>query len=252
LTLLLALVGLLTPLYHRRVRIGLLVGAVVCGVLALGLDFLPGGWPYKFLYDYAPGWDGVRVPARVITLTSLALALLAGAGAHRLLGELTRRRGSVVAVAASGLLAAAVVVEGDGRLGHPHVPSLPAGQAGLPGPQLDLPTDPAADRLYQYWSVAGFPKIANGNSTFDIPALDDLRGGMQNFPDRPGVEKLRRLGIRTVVLHTESLGALPPDLGATPAPADPAAAARKSIAGLGITRRRVGPLVIYEILGAHR
>ena len=30
-------------------------------------------------------------------------------------------------------------------------------------------------------------------------------------------------------------------------PPDPAAAANKPIAGLGITRRRVGSLVIYEI-----
>ena len=36
--------------------------------------------PYRFLFDFAPGWDGVRTPGRINTLTSLGLALLAGAG----------------------------------------------------------------------------------------------------------------------------------------------------------------------------
>lgn len=254
----LALMGLATPLYTRRLRIGLLAGALLCAVFALGLGLGGAGYPYRLLYDYAPGWDGVRVPARLMTLTTLALALLAGAGAQRLIGAAiaacpaspSLRRAMALGVGA--LLAAAVVFEGAGKLAHPRVPAVPAGQVGLRGPLLGLPTDPGRDRIYQYWSVDGFPKIANGNSTFDIPSLDSLRGGMQNFPDRPGVERLRRLGVRTVVLHTEPIGGLPPDSFASPEPPDPRLAARRSIAGLGITRRRVGSLVIFEILGARR
>jgi hypothetical protein len=70
---------------------------------------------------------------------------------------------------------------------------------------------------------------------------------MGGFPDRASVEKLRFYGVRTVVLHTvmPSLPGLAS--GAGPQPADPAAAALKPIAGLGVTRRRVGSLVIYEI-----
>ena len=36
--------------------------------------------PTGCLSTYAPGWDGVRAPGRINTLTSLGLALLAGAG----------------------------------------------------------------------------------------------------------------------------------------------------------------------------
>jgi hypothetical protein len=114
---------------------------------------------------------------------------------------------------------------------------------------LELPTDPANDRLYQLWSTADWQRIANGNSTFDIPAQDDLRGGMQNFPDAPGVAKLQRLGIRTVVLHMVQ-ASLPPLHYAIPEPPNPGLAARKSIAGLPLTRRRVGSLVIFEIAPA--
>ncbi len=88
LILLLALIGLAAPIYTRRLRIGLLVGVVVCAVLALGLGLTGAGYPYRLLYDYAPGWDGVRVPGRIFTLATLFLALLAGAGAQLLSGKL--------------------------------------------------------------------------------------------------------------------------------------------------------------------
>jgi hypothetical protein len=70
---------------------------------------------------------------------------------------------------------------------------------------------------------------------------------MSGFPDRASVAKLRWYGIRTVVLHT-AMPKLPglPSVGG-PEPAHPAQAALKPIAGLGVTRRRVGSLVIYEI-----
>ena len=91
--------------------------------------------------------------------------------------------------------------EGAGHLAHPVVPQPARAEIGLPGPLLDLPTDGAADRVWQYFSTDGFYKIPIGNSTFDIPAVDDLRGGMNGFPDKASVEKLRYYGIQTVVLH---------------------------------------------------
>ena len=86
-------------------------------------------------------------------------------------------------------------------MAHPVVPQPQKAEIGLPGPLLDLPTDGPADRVWQYYSTNGFYKIPIGNSTFDIPAVDDLRGGIHRFPDKASVEKLRYYGIRTVVLH---------------------------------------------------
>ena len=77
-----------------------------------------------------------------------------------------------------------ILGEGAGHLGHPVVPQPARAEIGLPGPLLDLPTDGALDRIWQYFSTDGFYKIPIGNSTFDMPAVDDLRGGMNGFPDR--------------------------------------------------------------------
>jgi hypothetical protein len=250
----LAAIGLFASIYTRRLRLGLACGAGVCVILALGMGLTGAGYPYRLLYDYAPGWNGVRVPGRVFTLATLFLALLAAAGAWRI-AEVARawgaglgaRGASRMAAVVGALLVVGVVGEGAGHLGHPVVPRPAKAEIGLPEPILDLPTDGAADRLWQYFSTDGFYKIPVGNSTFDIPALDDLRGGMGGFPDRASVEKLRYYGVKTVVLHT-IMPTLPGiKLPATPEPPDPRAAAREPVAGLGIAQRRVGSIVIYEI-----
>ncbi len=258
LILVLALIGLAGvggSVYTRRLRLGLLSGIVVCSVLAMGLGLTGAGYPYRLLFDYAPGWDGVRVPGRVFTLATLFYALLAGAGAQWLLArasaiklpptrrDATRRLGATVGV----VLLIGLLGEGAGHLGHPVVPQPAKAEIGLPGPLLDLPTDGAADRVWQYYSTDGFYEIPVGNSTFDIPAVDDLRGGMNGFPDKASVEKLRYYGIKTVVLHLH-MPKLPGIVGyALAEPPNVQAAAAKPIAGLGITRRQVGSIVIYEI-----
>jgi hypothetical protein len=289
LILVLALIGLAAPIYTKRLRTGLAVGIVIVAVLALGMGLTDAGWPYRLLYDYAPGWDGVRVPGRIFTLATLFFALLAGAGAQLLAGKpgallapahrdddddddetanagddrdsqarRTRRaqraafHARVSAATLSAIvgvvLCVGIVGEGAGHLGHPRVPQPARAEIGLPGPVLDLPTDGTLDRIWQYFSTNGFYEIPVGNSTFDIPAVDDLRGGMSGFPDKASVEKLRWYGIRTVVLHLVLPKELPPDHSLdTVEPPNPAAAAAKPIAGLGVTRRRVGSLVIYEI-----
>ncbi|HEY1451777.1 MAG TPA: hypothetical protein VGF47_12560 [Solirubrobacteraceae bacterium] len=257
--LLLGLIGLVAPFYTRRLRIGLAVGVVVCAVLALGLGLTGYGYPYRLLFNYAPGWDGVRVPGRVFTTATLFLALLAGAGAQLLAGKLGAllkrhggRLGSRISLSAATATVGVVIVigivgEGAGHMAHPVVPQPTRAEIGLPGPRLDLPTDGAADRVWQYFSTDGFYKIPIGNSTFDIPAIDDLRGGIHNFPDKASVEKLRYYGIKTVVLHL-TMPKLPGLIGFAKAePPRPAENAAKPIAGLGITRKQVGSLVIYEI-----
>jgi len=261
LILVLAVLGLLgiggSPL-TRRLRLGLLAGVVCCSVLAMGLGLTGAGYPYRLLFDYAPGWNGVRVPGRIFTLGTLFYALLAGAGAQWLLGRLRPlwarigdgrpRLATSLGALAGGVLVIGILGEGAGHLGHPVVPQPAKAETGLPGPRLDLPTDGAHDRIWQYFSTDGFYEIPIGNSTFDMPAVDDVRGGMHNFPDRRSVEKLRYYKIKTVVLHLAPIKDLPPNHGyVKPEPNDPAAAAAKPVAGLGVTRRFAGDSVIYEI-----
>jgi len=62
--------------------------------------------PYLWLMDFVPGFDGLRVPARYMTLVTLFLAVLAGLGASELLTR-AKRLGTALVI----VLAACILIE---------------------------------------------------------------------------------------------------------------------------------------------
>jgi hypothetical protein len=249
----LALAGLSAPVYPRRLRLGLGAAVLVLALLSLGFHRHGAGslYPYRLLYKVAPGWEGIRVPGRLMTLTSLGLALLAAAGAQRLAGSLAaraaRRSAQRVAWAVCATLALAVLVEGSGfdirgpgawpvaGPAHPEVPPAPKGEAGA-APQLHLPLTIPANRRYVLWSTDGFPELVNGRGSFVPASFANLELRMRQFPDRGTVDLLRSLGVRTVVLHPNLAGGTAWQ-----------GAAGRPVAGLGLERRRSGELVLYGV-----
>jgi hypothetical protein len=237
---LLAVLGLLGATYGTALRVGLAGGTILCWILSLGLPHKnpTGGFSlYRLLYEHAPGWDGVRTPGRINTLTSLGLALLAAAGVHVLQRHVFRRGGRTAATLVPVGLAAAVLVEGVGPLPHPRLPDPPPGVAAAPAPQLHLPPF-SGDPLYTYWSIDRFPRIANGIGSFTPSQYDEIVRSASTFPDASSVAYLRQIGIESVVLHR--------DLAAGTPFAD---VSERSIAGLGITREDAGNATIY-LLGS--
>jgi hypothetical protein len=255
--LMLAIVGAVAPVYPLRRRVVMVIAVLGLATLSLGYDAdrsLP-MQPYKFVHEYLPGWNAIRVPSRINTVTSLGLALLASAGVEQLVRSARSRlshlnlRPPALTSGASALLVAAILLEGSGfqvREGgitapsHPAVPSVPIGQLGQPGPQIHLPY---ADRypfgdvyLYVYWSTDRFPETVNGWGGF-VPTSDVQFDQISlDFPDSTSVQMLRSRGIRTVILH--------PDLAAgTPW----ANAAVRSVRGLPLMREYRGGVVIYHL-----
>ena len=219
----LAIAGLGSPAYRRPVRIGLGVGVLAFAVLSLGFRDDAWGWmfPYRWLYEVLPGWQGIRVPGRLNTLTSLGLALLAAAGAARL-----ARRGGGLAAIAGPLLVVVVLAEGGGfGYPHPRVPAEPAGARAAPAPQLHLPVAADDNRRYLLWSTDGFPDMVNGRSSFIPRQFLAITSAVTGFPDAASVARLRRLGVRSVVLHRDRLRG-------TPWAAWPS----RPVDGLGLTR----------------
>jgi hypothetical protein len=249
----LALAGLSASVYPRKLRLGLGGGVLLVAFLSLGFHRHGAGsfYPYRLLYEVAPGWEGIRVPGRLMTLTSLGLALLAAAGAQRAAASLAaraaRRSARRVACAACAALTLVVLIEGSGfdvgehgawpvaGPAHPEVPPAPRGQAGA-APQLHLPLTIPANRRYVLWSTDGFPELVNGRGSFVPASFAELELRMRRFPHRGTANLLRALGVRTVVLH--------PDLAAGTAWQG---AAARPVAGLGLARRRSGDLVLYGV-----
>lgn len=240
----LALVGLGSAAYRAGVRVWLASGTVVVGVLSLGLaqdgENQQGLTPYRFLFDHAPGWNGIRTSGRLNTLTSLGLALLAAAGAALVLRyarRLPRRYAGVAAVVTACALSGLILLEGFGSIPHPAVPPMPPGLSAAPAPQLHLPSDDYYDDgLYSYWSIAGFPPIVNGAASFYLNDLLRTRQVVATFPDSQSVSFLRRLGVRSVILHRDLASGTPWQN-----------TAGRSISGLGISREDEGNLVVYRL-----
>jgi hypothetical protein len=231
----------------RRLRIGLGLGVVGVCVLALGFREQGGLlWPYRVAYEVLPGWDGMRTPGRLVTFASLGLALLAAGGAERLAAALRQRPSAraLGAGAVAALLAAAIVVEGrglpfdpTGSQAQPEVPRAPIEFSSIHAPQLHLPALRADDnRRYLLWSTDGLRDLVNGRSSVRPVFTASLILAMDGFPDRTSVSALRHTGVRTVTLHLDRVENTPQS-----------DAASKPIAGLGLTRTRIGDVIVYEV-----
>ena len=188
--------------FSKRMRVGLGVAVLALAVLSLGFQTPAHGvpYPYRALYELAPGWDAIRTPGRLNTLTSLGLALLAAAGAHRLGG---RRLVALV-------LPLVVLIEGAGfPYPHPTVAKPPPGLAEATPPQLHLPMYVYDSRRFLVWSTDGFPDIVNGRGSFKPAAFDQLERVMGAFPNPQVVGYLQDLGVKTVVLHPDIVAGTP-------------------------------------------
>jgi len=234
----LVLVGLVGSVLSRRLRIGLAAAVVICALLSLGVRDVEGPQryltPYRLLFDFAPGWDGVRAPGRINTLTSLGLALLAGAGLCVVV-RAVRRRFALGAVVGC-VVVAAILAEGLGPLTHVWVPPPSSAVLLERAPQLNVPAGFHADLRYSYWSTAGFPKTVNGAGAIDPVGYDRLRHQMAGFPDRSSVRLLRRLGVKTVIFHPS----LVPEFGGEGTDARP-------IGELAVERERVGDVIVFRL-----
>src|SRR4051812_22019161 len=173
----LAVLCLCVGVYSRRLRWGLAAGVLLCAWLALGFHDGSFPWPYELFYQHLPGWESSRTPGRLNTLTSLGLALLAGGGAARPAAPprppAVRGGGAVApgrprgrarggggggggAVAGGGGGGAS---PGGGPPPPPGGPRRPPARRAPGPPPPPLPMARGANRRYQLWSTAGFPRM---------------------------------------------------------------------------------------------
>jgi hypothetical protein len=234
----LAIVGLRIGTLPRRVRRGLGLAALAFAILSLGFKLNGFSWlyPYRWLYAFVPGWQGIRVPGRLHTLTTLCLALLAAGGAQALADRARARWGAIAASAAAVALCAAVLADGWGFADHPTVPTAPPGQTAAPQPQWHLPADAVGNRRYVLWSTDGFPLMVNGRGSFFPRHFTQLQRDTANFPDERSVRALRRLGVRSVTVHLDRVRGTPLERAST-----------RSLRGLHLERQRRSGTVLFVL-----
>jgi hypothetical protein len=242
----LAVLGLVVSSWSLKVRLALAAGVVGTVWMALGTKSPgQGKYGYLLLYDHLPGFDGSRTPGRLVVWAILLLCIMAAGTltglqrrltAERPAGQRVRRRAlPALAVLVLSLSLLAVVAEGINKTPHPDVPVAPVAMSTLASPVLVLPTDELADFRVMLWSTDGFPKVANGSSSYNPPTRETLRKAMLTFPDAQSVGLLRALGVKTVLVLPEAAGS----------PYAPALA--KSGAALGLQRSDRNGTVVFTV-----
>jgi hypothetical protein len=178
---------------------------------------LPIGDIYRAVFQLVPGFDGLRVAARLSVVAGLAVSVLAAIGAAQLFA-------AVRPAAARALFVACVVLIGLEGCGAP----LPMARVGVdghpdrdayewirdhaPGPILELPTGdfaaPLQSDLYEYQTLTHRQPIVNGASGYDGALGSFLGGGSSPFNELTsigeGVLMLRSLGVRTIIVHPQA------------------------------------------------
>ncbi len=173
---------------------------------------LPG--PYKILFSWVPGFQGLRVPSRLSVMMMLALAVLSGFGAARWVGRAKSSWGkTAVPLVLGGLLFTDFLsvpiplarMETTGRVPavYSAVKELPEGAA-----LVELPIPPrgqakSREALYLYYSTHHWKKVVNGYSGYIPPGYTIIGEAMQNFPSAPTFKLLRDLEVGYVLVHSK-------------------------------------------------
>ena len=175
--------------------------------------------PYRFLWTYVPGLEGLRVPARFGMIVALMLAVLGALGA----ATIARMRRGVIVL---GILAALFLYEAGAAPfvvnGMSPVKGFATPPAGLEVPRRaplvyravdQLPADaviadlPLGDADYDlramYYSIGRWRPIVNGYSGFFPPHYGRVKVALSEVPRHPDVsaEALRELGVTHVIVH---------------------------------------------------
>jgi hypothetical protein len=287
-TLALAAVGIGWRGCPRWLRLGLAASVIAIWVLALGFRE-EGGllWPYRIVYDVLPGWQGIRTPGRLVTFSSLALALLAAGGAERLLDRFGRRerarpwagratpplgsaparrsfagatarpatpprrlaspRSSAPTWRSAAITGALALALAIEGRGLPFDPTASQAQPRAPQPPADVSDVPAP----QLHLPAGLPADNRRYLLWSTDGFPDLVNGRSSveprFTERV-IERARGFPSASSVAFLRGVGVRSVIVDLDRAEGTPFHdAASRPVAGLGVVRGRRGALVVYEL-----
>lgn len=166
--------------------------------------------PYSLLYDFVPGFDALRAPARLGLFVIFALSILAGFGS-RFIFETTafKKKGLIFF-----MLSSLILIE----YWSAPIPTAPVKASDEIPPVyqwlakqggdfaiIELPiTLPSQEILYAYYSIYHWKKLVNGFSGYYPPLYYFyLRDRAALFPGLDFIRDLQSLGIKYLIWHSD-------------------------------------------------
>jgi hypothetical protein len=186
-------------------------------VLSLGPELRWGSaampLPYRFFYRHVPGFDSIRVPARISVLALFGISVLAGLGAAALVSKISKWK-TPFAIALLGFL----LIEYRTYSLESAFPEAPADSAAhfwlsrekAKGAVLVLPIHEGREILKEslamYHSTAHFQPLLNGYSGWWPNDYWELVGRLRHFPTARSLRfLLERAPVRYVVVHYDRI-----------------------------------------------
>jgi hypothetical protein len=186
---------------------------LTCGpvIRIFGRDIVAG--PYAFLYDWVPGFKGLRVPSRFVVLMVLGMSILGAFALAGLLAKLKSGRARAVLIGVVGVVLAADFAYGPIPLVevetartippiYAEVKKLPAEAVLIELPMPASDAEESEDVLPVYRSIFHGRRIVNGYSGYAPPAYRIVREAMERFPDRRSLDLLENLKVGYILIHT--------------------------------------------------
>ena len=187
---------------------GLVSFVIAAGPTVLGLEFTP----FRLLYELAPGFNGIRVAARLAVPGLLALVVMAAYGYRAATMSVTPRTRVVLSVVASAFVLVDLGVSVT-RINIPDDQSVLAVYHALdnsqPGAVVELPAAPLIDRSQWaeleasrmlYSSIDWNPRF-NGYSGYWPASYSEDAAILNTFPSNEAWDLAHALDIRYVILH---------------------------------------------------
>lgn len=166
--------------------------------------------PYSLLYNYFPGFKGLRVSGRIYVLFIMAMAVLAGFGIKRL--RTTRCRYLVFLIP---FLVTAEYINVpftlNCRIGknsasvYKQLKGLKEDAVIIELPMPDWYSLFSHEIEYLYWSVFHWKRLVNGYSGYSPPPYWVIAEKMKYFPTEDTVEMLKVLDVDYVIVHNAEL-----------------------------------------------
>lgn len=191
-----------------------IVLSVTAVVLSLGPELRWGNdaipLPYRFFYRHVPGFDSIRVPARISVLALFGIAVLAGLGAATLVAKWKKP----LAVGLLGLLLFEYRTYSL-ESAFPEAPAISAADLWLAqekakGAILVLPIHEGREILREslamYHSIVHFQPLVNGYSGWWPNDYWELVGRLRHFPTARSLRiLLERAPVRYIIVHYDRI-----------------------------------------------
>lgn len=169
--------------------------------------------PYFLLYEWVPGFKGLRAPSRLVVIMMLAVSLLAGWGVMQMLHSgrtLLQKKlawtilGGLVLVEYLSIpmpLAPVPVGENIPSI-YRSVKALPQNSVIIELPMPEKLIESYHEALFMYYSIYHGQKLVNGYSGYSPPGYTVVREAMECFPSPKTLALLRNMGVGYVLVHT--------------------------------------------------